>query len=542
MKIRQLFEKRKNPHLNPKVGFTAKMEKRLNDAVNLPNSAVPNAFVSFTALDKLGINPRSKYSTPIGIYAYPLSYVKDVVGEGHTNKLPFAGSQPYSNFFSLKDSATVIVSSDFTTNDLKPYVDKLREKFGDSAVTKATEEYNDGAPYEDSPFGTLWGITFWLSAKHKNSAVAWNKMLRDLGIDAFVDMGYGTIHGAEPTQMVVLNPSAITNVDRIKNTGHREVANLKQELENVMRSGNRKEIAAWLLKLGASANFDIHPKVSLIVSLLDIEPDLAKYFTISPEYELEVIRKYPAAIQYLFMDRELLSSAVEAGLFKNLLVSESAVNFAAGMFALGTLRLSNEESIALLKARATQYEKYKKNTYLESARDIIDVLATRWADQATVDKAMLTLFEVADLSYDEIYTIIDSKSIYEPKFANAAAYALMKKYRDSPQLRDMILTIANYSDDLGGHIGDALEHLANTTFPYDSLQPKKEVTKVMLDRVSPQQFINLACAISHRRSIPAQDLATLLKKKGIQLDAFKKQVENLVGDESPLYMELEKLG
>ena len=238
----------------------------------------------------------------------------------------------------------------------------------------------------------------------------------------------------------------------------------------------------------------------------------------------------------------LLSSAVEAGLFKNLLVSESAVNFAAGVFALGTLRLSNEESIALLKARVTQYAKYKKNTYLESSRDIIDVLATRWADQATVDKAMLTLFEVADLSYDEIYTIIDSKSIYEPKFANAAAYALMKKYRDAPQLRDMILTIANYSDDLDGHIGDALEHLANTTFPYDSLQPKKEVTKVMLDRVSPQQFINLACAISHRRSIPAQDLATLLKKKGIQLDAFKKQVDNLVGIKSPLFMELEKLG
>lgn len=542
MKIRQLFEKRKNPHLNPKVGFTAKMEKRLKDASNLPNSTVPNEFVSFTAIDKLGINPSSKYSTPIGIYAYPLSYVKDTVGEGHTSKLPFAGSQPYSNFFSLKDDATVIVSSDFSNSDLKPYVDKLREKFGDDAVNNANEEYEVSAPYKDSPFGTLWGVTYWLSVKHKNSAVAWNKILRDLGIDAFVDMGYGTIHTSEPTQMVVLNPTAITNVDRIKNTGHRELNNRKQELEKAIRSGNRKEIAKWLLKIGQDNTAQINPKVSLIVSLLDVEPQLALYFTIPPKYELEVVQKYPNAIRYLHMDRKFLANVVEAGLFKNLLASEAAVNFAAGMYALGTLRLNNDESIALLKARAEQYAKYKKNTYLDSARDIIDVMASRWADQPTVNKAMLTLFDAADLSLDEIYTMIDSKSIYEPKFANAAAYALMKKYHNAPQLRDMILTIANYSENLDGHIGDALEHVANTTFPYDSLYPKKEVIKVMLDRVSPQQFINLACAISHRRSIPAQDLAALLQKKGIPLDTFKKQVDNLVGDESPLYMELEKLG
>ena len=30
-------------------------------------------YISFTAIDKIGINPRSTYSTPVGIYCYPLN-------------------------------------------------------------------------------------------------------------------------------------------------------------------------------------------------------------------------------------------------------------------------------------------------------------------------------------------------------------------------------------------------------------------------------------------------------------------------------------
>ena len=48
------------------------------------DTGVLNLFVSLTAIPKLGINPRSHYYTPLGIYAYPAEYVFQKVGR----KLP----------------------------------------------------------------------------------------------------------------------------------------------------------------------------------------------------------------------------------------------------------------------------------------------------------------------------------------------------------------------------------------------------------------------------------------------------------------------
>ena len=68
-------------------------------------------FISFTAIDKLGINPGSKYNTPIGVYTYPLSeffvayilFNKKYSSKTKENILnrkigefaPFAGENPY---------------------------------------------------------------------------------------------------------------------------------------------------------------------------------------------------------------------------------------------------------------------------------------------------------------------------------------------------------------------------------------------------------------------------------------------------------------
>jgi len=60
--------------------------------------------VTMTELPKVGVNPRSKYNTPVGIYFYPADYYFDTIKKDET--LPFQHSAKYINIIEL------------TTNDI----------------------------------------------------------------------------------------------------------------------------------------------------------------------------------------------------------------------------------------------------------------------------------------------------------------------------------------------------------------------------------------------------------------------------------------
>lgn len=124
MKITELLEARKNPEQNPKVS----VNQRVIDALNATTDEVantPNLFVSFTKLDKLGVNPLSEYDTPIGIYAYPAQYVDEVVGKYNPmNKLPFAGDSPYVNLFNAQGN--IIDISKMSPNEVNGYYKKYQ--------------------------------------------------------------------------------------------------------------------------------------------------------------------------------------------------------------------------------------------------------------------------------------------------------------------------------------------------------------------------------------------------------------------------------
>jgi hypothetical protein len=92
MRYREISEARKNPEQNPKVSINQAIRQRLNKTKDKIDGAITNLFVSFTEIDKLGINPGSRYDTPLGIYAYPAKYVMHRIGnEREAARLPFAG-------------------------------------------------------------------------------------------------------------------------------------------------------------------------------------------------------------------------------------------------------------------------------------------------------------------------------------------------------------------------------------------------------------------------------------------------------------------
>ena len=123
-----ITEKRKNPNQNPKTSINDIIINAYNNAEFDPNMDVKNCFVSFTELDKLGINPKSEWNTPIGIYAYPASFVvKETDTETGMDYLPFAGDSPYVNIFQA--TGNIINLSELSNPELIEYYRRIAEYY-----------------------------------------------------------------------------------------------------------------------------------------------------------------------------------------------------------------------------------------------------------------------------------------------------------------------------------------------------------------------------------------------------------------------------
>lgn len=167
-----LGEARRNPHLNPKIGVFDALKKYWN---------VPGVYVTFTAdvgktshFDadrgparvkgskhitgaKLGINPKSEYKTPTGIYAYPVAYVLATWENG--NELPFAQEQPYIWVLQVKPGAGVLDLDRYQQEDFERDVKKVVEyvEANGGVGFNRLEAYKSALV--KTPAGRLWNIT-----------------------------------------------------------------------------------------------------------------------------------------------------------------------------------------------------------------------------------------------------------------------------------------------------------------------------------------------------------------------------------------------
>jgi hypothetical protein len=205
-----------------------------------------NAYISFTKMNKLGVNPviSPTKTTPVGIFAYPLSYLM-VTLKGDIEGIPYARHERFIQVFSIKPGARVIQFDRIQGSTISTIAQKVahpgmfKKWFGkptpeaeiDAALKgmllypqlKSYAKAN-GLPWQpmhaianslvNSNGTLLWNVTKeWAKGNYSR----WNKILRDLGVDAIVDNDTSTIHMIEPTQMVVLNPTIIQPIDVIPN-------------------------------------------------------------------------------------------------------------------------------------------------------------------------------------------------------------------------------------------------------------------------------------------------------------------------------------
>lgn len=240
-KFVEMIEARSHPELNLKISMTLRMKDRLAKSTSLPGLPhIKNAFVSFTSLEKLGINPGSEFKTPLGIYSYPLTYVNDAIagGEHPGDALPFAGNFEFANLFSAKGN--IIDLNNVSKSEYDEYVEKILSNY--PKRQKAVDKANKST----ASFGQkLWSLTQQIANK---DPVEWNAVFRKIGISGCYDKGEGIIHTNEPTQAVFFSIQSITQVERFDNNTYdnelnteknqTKIVNRFKEVDVLLRNGN----------------------------------------------------------------------------------------------------------------------------------------------------------------------------------------------------------------------------------------------------------------------------------------------------------------
>ena len=65
----------------------------------------PNFLVTFSDVNKVGINPKTKFNTPAGIYGW--HFTQNTIDGAKKNKL-FASGRDYGHLMKIKDGAKVL--------------------------------------------------------------------------------------------------------------------------------------------------------------------------------------------------------------------------------------------------------------------------------------------------------------------------------------------------------------------------------------------------------------------------------------------------
>lgn len=274
MRFHEIEEARRNPEQNPRQetghdGAVTKLQEFGRDELR-------RIGISMTQIDKIGVNPRSIYNTPNGVYFYPADYYLTVKAKRRPEQLPFQDDAPHIQIFRFPEP--VLFLDTYTLDDyhrditkltkaldkIPGLVDKVKRRFiyssglslwANNLVKKSGNSYikDDSvgfAPYFEylaersvteaknkSPGGTIWYVTWQLcqdlsDVLNSRAANIWNWVLREaLGYNTVLDYEQGIIYPDEPTQGVVLQTSAIQLIASISN--QTPIADLRSDLESM---------------------------------------------------------------------------------------------------------------------------------------------------------------------------------------------------------------------------------------------------------------------------------------------------------------------
>ena len=195
-----------------------------------------DAYVTFTDIPKVGVNPNTKWNTPLGVYAYPVWFIVEEWDNLKKHGI-FALDRKYANILKHTRNGKYIydIGYDYTkpqfTKDLKTLNEHLLKEYDFITPEKleeamATVKKGEGV-YTDSPGSVMWSYIHELSievaetlkkSSPKDIATLqykwWSKLL---GYNMIGDnSNLGIIHPNEPSQAIFMSPESYKVVDRIE--------------------------------------------------------------------------------------------------------------------------------------------------------------------------------------------------------------------------------------------------------------------------------------------------------------------------------------
>ena len=213
----------------------------------------PNYLVHFSDLNKVGINPKTSFNTPAGIYGW--HWTDDILDKAAKNKI-FGSKRKYAHIMKIKDGAQVLwLGDDKKSGKLPslelvgdvaakayPALNKPASEFfpeNEGTDNKSVKDYILSIPYQemaqtsyrnyggDSESEKLYDFImvlarvladFHFKSASKRTIVS-NKILRLLGFDAVIDtLGTGIIHKNEPQQGFFTSKGGLERVATVDNT------------------------------------------------------------------------------------------------------------------------------------------------------------------------------------------------------------------------------------------------------------------------------------------------------------------------------------
>ena len=290
-------EARRNPEQNPRQvsGYKGAVDFLVNSSVDINQIGI-----SMTSINKIGVNPRSTYNTPNGVYFYPGEYYLDRKDQNVPRKLPFVDDAPYIQIFQFPEP--ILFLDDYTNanyrrdleklktalDNIPGLLDKFKRKVGGSMFSTDTKDFTAFIEYLDqskltegrvaSPGGNIWFVTWKLSQWLRDvigskAANIWNWILRTvLGYNTVLDFGDGIIYPDEPTQGVVLNTSGIRLLKSFENST--PISDIRRYLrydsfQTVIDRYKNKQISIHDLRKYVIEHKNIH---NILRYLTDIEP------------------------------------------------------------------------------------------------------------------------------------------------------------------------------------------------------------------------------------------------------------------------------
>lgn len=293
LEVLPLLEARKNPEQNPQMTAYQQLLKYKDN---------PNVYISMTDIPKLGLNPLSKFETPLGIYCYPLKEVwaaYDFDTHKSVKKLPYVSKAPYIQVLEWNGKGKFIDVADYSETDLKEDIKQLRRIMYDNdahdsiniAIEEAYDEHMKGGEnnnYVRTFFSICRKISLtqkgeyikpqWADreskytkskitdarytkdvhyqkieyANYSNTGRKWNSYLRKLGYAGLSDkQGLGVIHSHEPIQAFFLSMEYVNRLEQFENRDKSTTAPSRLPMmvlggnaSNVVINGNQEIIIA----------------------------------------------------------------------------------------------------------------------------------------------------------------------------------------------------------------------------------------------------------------------------------------------------------